>query len=1012
MVVAAHAGAPHVLSYWGGAVSALYGIDGTLAKLDGEMDLNFQVQCDDRPAYVLKVMRSGCDEALIDLQCAAIQRLTDRMPDAPLPGIVRTSRGELFTTWPDEHGAKRLVWMISHLGGECYANFHPKTRDLSAGLGRLLGNINSHLADFDHPALEREMKWDLSRAHWIAGHIDAIDDRQRRSTVERILATYTDQVSPALAALKASPIHNDANDYNVLVDVTADGTAGISGLIDFGDMLRAPRVCEVAIAGAYIVLDQDRPLDMLSALVGGYHESCPLGEDEIAMVYPLVLMRLAVSVVNAAIMKREKPDDPYVTISEAPAWRFLDGLSGIASSEAEERMRVACGLPVSPRASAALTWIGATKGRFAPVLGRPLDEVSVAPLSVAETAIPENPLEMTIGEAGDLTDRRDGHDWRIGRYAEPRLIYTGEDFRNGRFEADDRRTVHLGVDVFAPAGTPVHAPVEGVVCSVIDSPKRFDYGGSVVLEHRTPDGGLFRTLYGHLDPDVATSLECGTTIAAGQPFARLGDARQNGGWEPHLHFQLCLSDAVTAGAWPGVADPDDLSYQLASFPNPAALLNLDESAVEYTPLPESEIADYRRAHFAGNLKLSYRKPCLFLRGWKHYLFDEMGRPYLDAYNNVPHVGHAHPRIQAVAARQLKRLNSNTRYLHPAQMAFAEKLLSKLPERFEICFFVNSGSEGNELALRLARAHTGGRDMITPDHGYHGMTTGAIDISAYKFNRPGGVGQPDWVHLVSIPDTYRGRFRDSDPDAARGYADEIGTALEAIDARGGKLAGFIAETFPSVGGQIIPPDGYLTRVYEQIRTAGGVCIADEVQTGLGRLGRDYWAFEVQGVVPDIVVLGKPLGNGHPLGAVITTREIADSFANGIEFFSTFGGSNLSCLIGREVLQIVDDEGLQANADRVGSHLTEGLRSLMSRHEQIGSVRGHGLFIGVELVKDRESREPDGQIADRVVNRLRDRRILIGVEGPDENVLKIRPPLTIGLDDADMIIERIDRILGDT
>ncbi len=301
------------------------------------------------------------------------------------------------------------------------------------------------------------------------------------------------------------------------------------------------------------------------------------------------------------------------------------------------------------------------------------------------------------------------------------------------------------------------------------------------------------------------------------------------------------------------------------------------------------------------------------------------------------------------------MNSNTRYLHPSQSAFAEKVLSKMPDKLSVCFFVNSGSEANELALRLARAHTGGKDIITPNHGYHGNTTGAIDISAYKFNAKGGVGQSDWVHLIEVADDYRGSYRRNDPNRAEKYAALTDRALSYIEKRGGKLAGFIAETFPSVGGQIIPPTGYLPSVYQRIRAAGGVCIADEVQTGLGRLGDYYFGFEQQTVVPDIVVLGKPIGNGHPIGVLVTTREIADSFAEGPEYFSTFGGSNLSCRIGKEVLDIVDEEGLMENARVMGGKLLKGLHDLQTDFELIGDVRGYGLLIGVELVNDRNTRE---------------------------------------------------------
>jgi 4-aminobutyrate aminotransferase-like enzyme len=298
-------------------------------------------------------------------------------------------------------------------------------------------------------------------------------------------------------------------------------------------------------------------------------------------------------------------------------------------------------------------------------------------------------------------------------------------------------------------------------------------------------------------------------------------------------------------------------------------------------------------------------------------------------------------------------------------------------------------------------------MVTPDHGYHGNTNAAVAISAYKFNKPGGIGKADWVELVEVADDYRGSFKRDDAERAQKFADLVDPAIAALHDRGHGIAGFIAETFPSVGGQIIPPKGYLPAVYDKIRAAGGVCIADEVQTGLGRLGEFYFGFEHQGADPDIVVMGKPIGNGHPLGVLVTTKAIAESFNNGIEFFSTFGGSTLSCRIGKEVLDIVDDEGLQDNARIMGARLMDGLRALEQKHACVGDVRGMGLFLGVELIN------PDGSestgICSYVKNRMRDHRILIGSEGPKDNILKIRPPLTINAEDVDMILECLDSVL---
>src|SRR5690242_19090203 len=390
----------------------------------------------------------------------------------------------------------------------------------------------------------------------------------------------------------------------------------------------------------------------------------------------------------------------------------------------------------------------------------------------------------------------------------------------------------------------------------------------------------------------------------------------------------------------------------------------------------------RRERLLGrNLSVAYDEPLHIVRGDMQYLYDDDGRQYLDAYNNVAHVGHCHPQVVAAGQRQMELLNTNTRYLSELVLEYAEKLTATLPESLRVCFFVNSGSEANELALRLARAHTKARDLIVLEQAYHGNTTTLIDISPYKHDGPGGEGAPSWVHKVPLP-------------KSREDAEHV------VDfARKLRLCGFIAESMPSVAGQIVFPDGYLARVYEAVRSAGGVCIADEVQTGYGRVGTHFWAFEKYGVVPDVVVLGKPIGNGHPIGAVITTRAIADSFANGMEFFSTFGGNNVSCAIGLKVLEVVQEEKLQARALEVGERLLNGLRALQQRHEMIGHVRGSGLFIGVGLARDGE---PATIEAARVVNQMREHGILLGTDGPHHNVLKIRPPMPFSEENADVLI----------
>ncbi|MGR3717046.1 MAG: phosphotransferase, partial [Thermohalobaculum sp.] len=612
------------IAHWTAVLAGTHGLTARLESLDGEYDLNFRALTDGRPSHVLKVMRPGCDPALVELQCAALAHLAQTAPAVPLPRVVPALDGASVVTRDGPDGQPRLLWLITSLDGVAYGTFRPHGPALLGELGRRVGELDAGLADFAHPGLARSFKWDLTGAGWIRPHLDLIDGA-RRSIITRICDEFEARLAPALAGLPPVPIHNDINDYNILVALDASGQPRISGLIDFGDMAASPAVCEVAIAGAYVVLGQERPLAALGHLVAGYHAIRPLNEEELALVWPLLLTRLAVSVVNAAMMKRERPDDTYVTISEAPAWRLLDLAQEIAPEMALAQLRLACGKPALAAAPRILDWLSARCGSFAPVLDEDLSNASMADLSVA-APVPRDPFALEADEAAALGGSvTEGEPARLGYYAEPRLIYTGAAFQTGPYGASDRRTVHLGIDIFAPAGRRVLAPLAGTVEAVADRAERLDYGGVVILRHEAEAGDAFFTLYGHLNPDVVQRLTPGQGIAAGEAFATLGEPHQNGGWAPHLHFQLALTTSGFGHDWPGVADPDEAGLWTAICPNPAALLNLPDDATRHKGPDFAALRAVRETRFAANLKLSYREPCLFLRGWRHYLFDAMGR---------------------------------------------------------------------------------------------------------------------------------------------------------------------------------------------------------------------------------------------------------------------------------------------------------------------------------------------------------------------------------------------------
>lgn len=413
----------------------------------------------------------------------------------------------------------------------------------------------------------------------------------------------------------------------------------------------------------------------------------------------------------------------------------------------------------------------------------------------------------------------------------------------------------------------------------------------------------------------------------------------------------------------------------------------------------------RKKHLSAILSISYKKPILMQRAAFQYMFDHQGNSYLDAYNNIPHVGHQHPMVVEAGQRQMGKLNTNTRYLYDLLPAYVERLLAKFPKSLNKVFLVNSGSAASDLTIRLAKAHTGFQDLLVMEHGYHGNTQIGINISDYKFNHPKGQGQSCHIHKTILPDTYRGQYHKNDGTAGKAYAHE---AIRNLKSLSQPLAAFISEPIVGCGGQVPLAKGYLGPLYSAIREQGGVCISDEVQTGFGRLGDVFWGFEQQDVVPDIVVLGKPMGNGHPIGAVVTTAEVAASFEKGVEFFSSFGGNPVSCAIGMAVLEVMEQEKLQENALEVGNHYMKLLKELGKEHSCIGDVRGSGLFIGMDMVRE-GSKEAHTSLAQHLKNALREQYILVSTDGPHDNVIKSKPPLCFTKANAEKVVDRIRGIL---
>lgn len=401
-----------------------------------------------------------------------------------------------------------------------------------------------------------------------------------------------------------------------------------------------------------------------------------------------------------------------------------------------------------------------------------------------------------------------------------------------------------------------------------------------------------------------------------------------------------------------------------------------------------------------SLSISYKHPITMRRAAFQYMFDQQGRTFLDAYNNIMLVGHCHPKVVQATTRTLGRLNTNTRYLYDELLDYGERLLDLFPSRLSRVFLVNSGSAATDLALRLSRAHTGRDRILAMEYGYHGNTEAGISVSHYKHKA--GKNYPNTL-LGPMPKVYGSGLAD---DGSAGAHFSI-PYLSSLEQHREEVAAFLAEPIMGCGGQVPLPRGFLNRIYEAVRSQGGICISDEVQVGFGRLGKWNWGYEMYGVLPDMVILGKPMGNGHPIGAVVTTEAIASCFDSGPEFFSSFGGNPVSCAAGLAVLEVLDEEGLREHATDTGSYLKDAFRGLQEVFPGIGDVRGEGLFLGVEMITP--AGHPDTRAAQYLKNQLRESYILIGTDGPEDNVLKIKPPLPFNRHNADLLIRETSRIL---
>ena len=936
-----------------------YGLRARATSLGSQQDKNFVVTVDGEIVGVLKIANPAFNATEIEAQDLAAEKIAEAEPllrtAVPLPNLA----GQKCTALTGLVDGTAYVRLLRFLPGGTLLDWGYLSPNAVAGLGEVAGRVSRALEGFRHPGLDRVLQWDLRYGTAVVTElISYVTDPLHRARVDAAATEAWSQIAPIVDELPRQAVHLDLTDANVVVARRVDSSAHPDGVIDFGDLTNSWAVSELAITASSVLGHAgSEPTSILPA-VRAFHAIRPLTTAEVDALWPLLVLRTAVLIVSGAQQARLDPDNPYLARQSGGEWRMFEQATSVPIDVMTEVIKADLGLAARPD----------------PVAGSliDVDPTSVVTLDLATTSDVydsafENDGSLKAGVEDGLARAaaQDGARLVVTQYGQPRLS------RTRKLSQERPDVVATGISIWPAAPIRLVAPWDGEVAD---------------------DGVTLRGVDFELTLSGVHAVASGS-VSAGEPLADApADAWVEVGVRP-----------VGAPAAPLLTRSELAPGWLALTRDPRPLLGLPGVAEPHT----GDLLSRRDASFAPVQEFYYRKPPQIERGKRHYLMSTAGRTYLDMVNNVTVLGHAHPRIADTAARQLRKLNTNSRFNYAAVVEFSERLAAMLPDPLDTVFLVNSGSEASDLAIRLATAMTGRRDVVAVREAYHGWTYGTDAVSTSTADNPNALAtRPDWVHTVESPNSFRGKYRGAE---AVQYAREAVEQISQLVADGRPPAAFICESVYGNAGGMALPDGYLQRVYAAVRSAGGLAISDEVQVGYGRLGEWFWGFMQQTAVPDIVSVAKSTGNGYPLGAVITSRAVADGFRSQGYFFSSTGGSPLSCAIGMTVLDVLRDERLQENAARVGAHLKARLQALQHKHPIIGTVHGIGLYLGVEMVRDAETLEPAPEETSAICDRMLELGVVIQPTGDHMNILKTKPPLCIDLEAADFYVDTLDRVL---
>lgn len=972
----------------------LFGVTGSARELGSQQDRNFCIHCAEdgiETRYLLKFDNPVFGVAEINAQTDAMTFLAGRGLRVPQPHVGLDGNTVGVATL----GNRVLsVRMMSYLDGDVLASRKYLPPAAVAALGALAGLTAKHLAEFTATGVDRMLQWDLRHAGAVIRLLaPSVRDEAKRARVESASTAALEQLARVRHELRVQPIHGDITDDNVVCASTTSGSVLPDGVIDFGDLASGWLVAELAVTAASLLTrDPDDPFVCIGA-IQAFDAIMPLTEAEIVALWPLMVLRGAVLVVSGEHQEGFDGDNDYAVGRMDSEWAVFAAANGVGWDIAEAMIRTAL-RPLAHRP------VLETAGDYSPMVAAiGMGDFEILDFGVDSAALDNGAWQERGIEKRLAEEALARHPVAIAPYGQHRLT------RTPSLSRSEPLTVSTGTEIFTRPGTQILSPVNTVIWMIDETSVGFaltDDSGSTVIGSSIMVSGII--------VDRAVGL-----VRAGEALGHsVADAED--GRLARVVVRMSQANAPMAGRGePSQAPSEVPPFVRASTAAAWRLLTGDPARIvgvpAEPPISRSPGVELRRreAVMAGAQERYFRRPPRFERGWAELLVDAGARSYLDLVNNVASIGHSHPGLTRAVSRQLKKLNTNSRFLYGALADLSERIISIAPdESLDTVLLVNSGSEAVDLALRLAQTFTGRGSIVAVREGYHGWTSASDAVSTSLFDNPEATStRASTVHIVDNPNVYRGTHRG--PDAAQRYAADVVALLDANNGPAHDLAAFICEPIFGNAGGVTPPPGYLAEVYAAVRKRGGLCIADEVQVGYGRLGTHFWGSQKQGVLPDIVTIAKAMGNGYPIGAVLTRRDIAESLAREGNFFSSSGGSPVSCVAGLAVLDAIRDEHLQANALEVGIHLLRRLRELALRHPLIGTIHGSGLYLGVELVRDRETREPATEETEAICERLLLLGIITQPASERQNVLKIKPPLCLTLEDADFFTDQLDEVL---